>query len=101
MNSSLPFIDCIYNSGKVNFSFVWEFRNITSSNGCGYKNPLSILNLKSPSLSNYPIFLSNQDRIEDDLPPVTDPSDIDPTGEKILFTGQLKIMHYQLVMSLG
>lgn len=86
MNSSLPFIDCIYNSGKVNFSFVWEFRNITSSlTGVDTNNPLSILNLKSPSLSNYyPIFLSNQDQIEDDLPPVTKPSDIDYTGEKYI-----------------
>lgn len=85
LDSRLSVIYCTYNSGKTNFSFLWELKNIFSSlTGIDSNNPISILNQKNPAIKKYyPIYLSNlkPPEEEDHIDKPGDP-DIDYTGEK-------------------
>jgi len=84
MDCSLPFIDCVYNSGKMNFSFLHELKSFSSwLTGVNTEDPLSIININNPLLHQYyPIFLDNRQHGEEELPVPSKPGDVDPTGEK-------------------
>lgn len=54
LNQSFPLIDTIYNSGKINSTFLGEIKNIMGGIfNFDLNNPLSLLNTQSPLFSNY------------------------------------------------